>query len=80
LDVNVNAVGIATSKNTSTNRTIVFLFHTEAESTEDGGEPIPNRLYRYEHEDDKLVNSKLLLDLPYLPCSAHNGGVIANRS
>jgi glucose/arabinose dehydrogenase len=83
LDVNVNAederglLGIATSKNTSTNKTYVFLFYTEANSTEDGGEPIGNRLYRYELEDDKLVNPKLLLDLPYLPGPAHNGGVIA---
>jgi aldose sugar dehydrogenase len=44
---------------------------------EDGGEPIGNRLYRYEFVNDKLVNPKLLLNLPYLPGPAHNGGVIA---
>jgi glucose/arabinose dehydrogenase len=82
LDVNVNAederglLGIAVSKNWSTDNTYVFLFYTEAEGTEDGGEPIANRLYRYELIDDKLVNPKLLLDLPYLPGPAHNGGVI----
>jgi aldose sugar dehydrogenase len=47
------------------------------EEGEDGGEPIGNRLYRYEFVNDKLVNPKLLLDLPYLPGPAHNGGVIA---
>jgi aldose sugar dehydrogenase len=82
LDLNVNAederglLGIAVSKNTSTSKTFVFLYYTEAESTEDGGEPIANRLYRYELVDDKLANRKLLLDLPYLPGPAHNGGVI----
>src|ERR671912_769003 len=46
LDVNVNAederglLGIAVSKNASTDKTYVFLFYTEAEGTEDGGEPI----------------------------------------
>jgi len=82
LDINVNAederglLGIAVSKNTSTGETFVFLYYTEAEGTEEGGEPIANRLYRYELVDDKLVNPKLLLDLPYLPGPAHNGGVI----
>jgi glucose/arabinose dehydrogenase len=81
LDINVNSederglLGIAVSKSTSTGKTFVFLYYTEAES-EDGGEPIANRLYRYELVDDKLVNPKLLLDLPYLPGPAHNGGVI----
>jgi aldose sugar dehydrogenase len=82
LDVNVNSederglLGIAVSKNASTDKTYVFLFYTEAEGTEDGGEPIGNRLYRYEFADDKLISPKLLLDLPYLPGPAHNGGVI----
>jgi glucose/arabinose dehydrogenase len=83
LDANVNSederglLGIAVSKNVTNNKTYVFLYYTEATGTEDGGEPIANRLYRYELEDDKLVNPKLLLDLPYLPGPAHNGGVIA---
>jgi aldose sugar dehydrogenase len=82
LDVNVNAederglLGIAVSKNSSTERTYVFLFYTEAEGTEDGGEPIANRLYRYELVDGELANPTLLLDLPYLPGPAHNGGVV----
>jgi aldose sugar dehydrogenase len=45
----------------------------------DGGQPVGNRLYRYELSEDstKLVNPKLLLDLPYQPGPAHNGGTIA---
>ncbi len=45
----------------------------------DGGEPIGNRLYRYELSEDGrgLVNPKLLLDLPYEPGPAHTGGTIA---
>src|SRR5918995_1565726 len=83
LDVNVNAederglLGIAVSKNSSTEQTYVFLFYTEAEGTEDGGEPIANRLYRYELVDGGLANPTLLLDLPHLPGPAHNGGVVA---
>jgi glucose/arabinose dehydrogenase len=44
----------------------------------DRGEPLGNRLYRYEFSEDgtKLVNPKLLLDLPYEPGPAHNGGVV----
>jgi aldose sugar dehydrogenase len=52
---------------------------SSASNSEDGGEPIGNRLYRYELSEDstKLVNPKLLLDLPYQPGPAHNGGTIA---
>jgi aldose sugar dehydrogenase len=44
----------------------------------DRSEPLGNRLYRYEFSEDgtKLVNPKLLLDLPYEPGPAHNGGVV----
>ena len=44
----------------------------------DGGQPLGNHLYRYELSENgsKLVNPKLLLDLPYLPGPAHNGGAI----
>ena len=82
LDVNVNGederglLGIAISKNATNAKTYVFLFYTEAEGREDGAKPIANRLYRYELVDDKLVNPELLLDLPYLPGPAHNGGAI----
>ena len=80
LDVNVDGrderglLGIAVSKNLPDNNTYVFLYYTEAK--EDGGDPIGNRLYRYELVDNKLINPKLLLDLPYLPGPAHNGGTV----
>ena len=50
----------------------------EQTSIGDGGQPIGNRLYRYELSENgsRLVNPKLLLDLPYLPGPAHNGGAI----
>ena len=84
LDVNVaNSVergmcGIAVSKSGST--TYVFLYFTEIDGN-DGGDrkgkvPEGNRLYRYELVDNKLVNPKLLLDLPAAPGPRHNGGAI----
>jgi glucose/arabinose dehydrogenase len=50
----------------------------EERSGGDGGEPAGNRLYRYELSEDgtRLLDPKLLLDLPYSPGPAHNGGVI----
>ena len=67
--------------------TYVFLYYTE--SLEDGNDdcpsdnfcnpgndPLGNRLYRYELINDKLVNPKLILDLPGTPGPAHNGGSV----
>jgi glucose/arabinose dehydrogenase len=61
----------------------VFLYFTEAR-TRDGDDeaknqvnPLGNRLYRYDFLDNKLVNPKLLLDLPALPGPRHAGGVLA---
>jgi aldose sugar dehydrogenase len=106
LDVSVNGederglLGIAVSKNSTVDKTYVFLFYTEADrrtqvdpgedaneeeaneeeqtSNGDGGQPIGNRLYRYELSGNgsKLVNPTLLLDLPYQPGPAHNGGAM----
>jgi aldose sugar dehydrogenase len=87
LDVNVaiqserGMEGIALTKNRSANKTYVFLYFTETKS-EDGEKgsfyrDLGNRLYRYELSDGKLVNPKLLLDLPSRPCCIHNGGKIA---
>jgi hypothetical protein len=53
----------------------VFLFYTE--DTGDGNTPIGNRLYRYDLVNNKLINPKLLLDLPVIPDSWGNGGAIA---
>ena len=64
----------------------IFLYYTE--TNKDGNDVCPkkyicepgdsgNRLYRYELQENKLVNPKLLLDLPAAPGPGHNGGVIA---
>lgn len=86
LDINVatrnerGMLGIAADK-TSDGRTFVFLYFTES-SKEDGEDvrndriPIGNRLYKYELIGDKLLNPKLLFDLPGSRHSAHNGGKI----
>lgn len=52
----------------------IFVYYTE--STSDGGTPIGNRLYRYELINTKLVNPKLLLELPFEPGPNHNGGAM----
>jgi aldose sugar dehydrogenase len=67
------------------NANIVYFYYTESErdanddcsssvSCSDENEPFGNRLYRYELVDNKLVNPKLLLDLPASPGGSHNGG------
>jgi glucose/arabinose dehydrogenase len=81
LDVNVGRVsergllGIAVSKHVN-GPTYVFLFYSET-LVKDGGNPVGNRLYRYELvNNNTLVNPKLLLDLPTRPGPSHNGGVV----
>src|SRR5918994_3703287 len=39
-------------------------------------ETIGNHIYKYELNGNKLLNSKLLLQLPAWPAPAHNGGII----
>lgn len=68
--------------------TYVFLYFTESDKEDgsdncpntntckEGNEPVGNRLYRYELIKNKLVNPRLLLDLPATPGPAHNGGAI----
>ena len=86
LDVNVavhdGILGIAVAHNVTLNGshtgTYVFLYFTEAknEDHEDDNHTIGNRLYRYELAENgsKLVNAKLLLDLP--AGDTHNGGPV----
>lgn len=85
LDVKVSTdgyrglLGIAVSTNDTAQN--VFLYFTEArnhdgEDKDDNLEPLGNRVYRYELIDDKLVNPKLLLDLPATPGPRHMGGII----
>jgi glucose/arabinose dehydrogenase len=66
----------------------VFLYYTETKlkDGEDvtstrladipGQGPLGNRLYRYELVNNKLVNAKLLIDLPAEPRGNHQGGVV----
>ena len=89
LDVNVanererGMLGIATSNQEIKDKdkpVYVFLYYTETKSRDGedlkGGDPLGNRLYRFELVKDKLINPKLLLDLPSTPGSVHNGGKI----
>ena len=84
-------LGIDISKNEfETKLAYVFLYYTESLAGDDGtdkcpnsyhcdlgNEPTGNPLYRYELiNNSKLVNPKLLLDLPVIPGPAHNGGKI----
>jgi glucose/arabinose dehydrogenase len=75
-------LGIAISRSEINNRTYVFLYFTESATGRDGDditarkEPLGNRVYRYEYIDGKLVNPKLLLDLPASPGTDHQGGVL----
>ena len=55
------------------NEVKVFLFYTETKDI-DNGNILGNRLYKYDFIDGKLVNPKLLLDLP--AGVEHNGGVL----
>jgi aldose sugar dehydrogenase len=73
-------LGIAVSRENETT-IFVFLYFTESGGGVDGDDaqqvpPAGNRLYRYELQDNELVNPKLLLDLPALPGPSHNGGPV----
>jgi aldose sugar dehydrogenase len=73
-------LGIAVTKDNQNDVTFVFLYYTESARDGDdleGKDPLGNRLYRYELIDGKLVNGKILLDLPAKAASHHNGGRIA---
>jgi glucose/arabinose dehydrogenase len=61
----------------------VFLYYTQAQTNTgdditEGKLPLGNRLYRYEmnSNNNKLVNPKLLLDLPATPGTIGNGGKV----
>jgi glucose/arabinose dehydrogenase len=67
-------LGIAVSEEDS-RPPYVFLYYTEADAT-NRSKVLGNRLYRYDLIDNKLLNPKLLLDLPAVPGTSHNGGVL----
>ena len=74
LDVNVSndsergLLGITTAGST------VYLYFTE--STTDGGQPLGNRIYRYDWDGQSLVNPALIQDLPATPGPNHDGGAM----
>jgi glucose/arabinose dehydrogenase len=70
-----NQTSVDSDNSTAASGPYVFLFYTEAVSPQDDT-PIGNRVYRYELVDNKLVNPKLLIDLPAIPGPRHNGGSI----
>lgn len=66
---------------TPTIPTYVFVYYTEAQRQDGdditkGKEPLGNRLYRYELVNNKLVNPKLLVDLPATPGAIGIGGKV----
>ncbi len=76
-------LGVAAVTSNEKDSPIVFLYFTEAR-TRDGDDatknpvnPLGNRLYRYDLVGNKLINPRLLLDLPALPGPRHAGGVVA---
>jgi len=57
--------------------THVFLYLTESKSGDtDRPDPMSNHLYRYDLVKNKLVNPKLLLELPVTARPIHNGGIV----
>lgn len=78
-EIDRGLLGVSFANNNEGND-YVFLYYTETDSKDgedviDGKDPLGNRLYRYVLEDNKLVQPKLLLDLPVMP-NRHPGGQI----
>jgi aldose sugar dehydrogenase len=70
-------LGIEVVRNGNGKPPYVFLTYSEKFVNDSSGEEeVRNRLYRYDFQNNALINPKLLLDLPANPGSAHNGGVI----
>ena len=66
-------LGVAFSNSSNGNQgttdTDVFLYHTE-------GDPLRNRIYKYQWNGETLINPSLILDLPAEPGPNHDGGKI----
>lgn len=83
-DAERGMLGIAIARHDKNNSgpAYVFLYYTESVAPKSGNisgvtQPAAgNRLYRYELVDNKLVNPKLLLDLPATSGPYHNGGKV----
>ncbi len=71
-------------KNTNSHKnniTYVFLYYTQAQAhlgddITEGKQPVGNFLYRYELINNKLLNPKILLNLPATPGAIGNGGKV----
>lgn len=80
---NNNSSSIISSSNNNDNAVskYVFLYYTASQREDDediiqGKQPLGNVVYRYEFVNNKLINPKLLLDLPATPGAIGNGGKI----
>jgi aldose sugar dehydrogenase len=63
-------LGVASSTDINrSDNTNIFLYYTE-------GDPIRNRVYKYQWNGETLVNPTLILDLPAKPGNIHVGGKI----
>ncbi len=68
-------LGIAIATHAAGNRTSTFVFLDYTESS-GSGSPLGNRVYRYDLIDNKLINPKLILNLPATPGPFHDGGKV----
>jgi aldose sugar dehydrogenase len=80
-DSNRNSSISSSNNNDNLVSKYVFLYYTasQKEDGEDviqGKQPLGNVVYRYEFVNSKLINPKLLLDLPATPGAIGNGGKI----
>ena len=62
-------LGIAITNGSNQDTKTVFLYYTE-------GDPLRNRVYKYQWNGQSLVNPTLILDLPAEPGPNHDGGKI----
>ena len=74
-------LGIAVARNSTNDKTYVFLYFTKFTEGGDGEgtndeKSYGNSVYRYEFLDDKLVNPKPILNLSSEPGPSHDGGAI----
>ena len=74
IDVNVSNDSERGLLGITTVGSAVYLYFTE--STTDGGQPLGNRIYRYDWDGQALVNQALIQDLPATPGPNHDGGVM----
>jgi len=72
LDVSVNSVGEKGMLGITSINSSVYLYFTEA--SEDGGESLGNKIYKYQWDGESLINPQLLKELP--SNVSHNGGAM----